>query len=771
MRLKMRVNDVLVWIVCAVFAFVGVVAAADAPTSKPDIKLTPLVEAVQSGPLEVARQLLDAGADVSEPSSNGQTPLGAAAAGGNVAMIRLLVERGANVELAVPPTFVPLAQAARAGRIEAMDALIELGANVNGRNATGLVPLHSAAVRNQVEAIKLLLAKGAKVDARSERYQTPLMSAAGAGSMDAARLLLDNGADASENNGGGRSAVGMAAEKGSWDIVMLLLDRGAPVNAEMNHESSLTTFAAAQGKVSELKELFRRGAKVNPNESPLAKTVKNGHTATAALLIEHGAELPAHEFPEVLRRAADAGFGELALMLVRAQRRWDGLPPEGEQEREDALLTAATAGDVAAVTKVMQGPPLRRTDVLDAALRIAEKKSHADVLKLIRPAAEPAIIAARKLAEKNKALVNECMEPCRTERVAALLADGAQAAAYDDSSSAFSALFWASRCGNLDVVKMLLEHGAAVNFQRGARETPLRGAAGEGHVEVVKLLLSRGADPNLVDASGFAPLNTAAFNGKREVVDLLIAAKAYVDHARFEQVTPLMDAAERGHADVVRALLRAGANPNLKNESGATALSLAQANSKVEVVRLLEKAGVTAGGGRPPVDVITLIPKGMLGVRQWLDAGGNPNEMDPHLYATPLRHVIDMPGKMAEDERLAIAILLIERGADASQPGLLGSAIYARRDVAMLKLLVKHGADVNSARGWAGGYTPLLLAAEFGTAEQVKYLLDVGAEAGVRLHSGRTAIDLLQERRRPDPKVNELIESAVTAAGMRPVNR
>lgn len=47
--------------------------------------------------------------------------------------------------------------------------------------------------------------------------------------------------------------------------------------------------------------------------------------------------------------------------------------------------------------------------------------------------------------------------------------------------------------GHLEVMGLLLEHGALVNAQTSRGETPLWNAAGNGRAEAVRLLLQRGA--------------------------------------------------------------------------------------------------------------------------------------------------------------------------------------------------------------------------------------------------------------------------------------
>ena len=56
-------------------------------------------------------------------------------------------------------------------------------------------------------------------------------------------------------------------------------------------------------------------------------------------------------------------------------------------------------------------------------------------------------------------------------------------------------LMTAARTGNLEAVKVLLDHGAYVNAKENYRgQTALMWAAAEHHAGVVKLLLDHGAD-------------------------------------------------------------------------------------------------------------------------------------------------------------------------------------------------------------------------------------------------------------------------------------
>ncbi len=58
-------------------------------------------------------------------------------------------------------------------------------------------------------------------------------------------------------------------------------------------------------------------------------------------------------------------------------------------------------------------------------------------------------------------------------------------------------LHHAARCGETEIVKLLLDAGADVHGTTPRGHTVLYCAGGHGHVEAVELLLSRGADPDV----------------------------------------------------------------------------------------------------------------------------------------------------------------------------------------------------------------------------------------------------------------------------------
>ncbi|AQZ15769.1 HOS4 (YIL112W) [Zygosaccharomyces parabailii] len=75
----------------------------------------------------------------------------------------------------------------------------------------------------------------------------------------------------------------------------------------------------------------------------------------------------------------------------------------------------------------------------------------------------------------------------------------------DQDNAGNTALHEAALNGHLEIVQLLIDHGADVNVQSYEmfKDTPLIDASANGHLRVVQLLLEHGADPLVCNAKGF----------------------------------------------------------------------------------------------------------------------------------------------------------------------------------------------------------------------------------------------------------------------------
>lgn len=245
------------------------------------------------------------------------------------------------------------------------------------------------------------------------------------------------------------------------------------------------------------------------------------------------------------------------------------------------------------------------------------------------------------------------------------------------TSDGISALGTAIYENYLEIVKLLLKHGAQVNDEDGGG-SPLIEAAGNGNVKIIRELVRYGAKVDPPGKSG-APLFSAVKNNNFWTVKALIEYKANVNAVDDMQETPLHKACVKsGDYEIVKLLVDAKANVNAKNSKGWTPLSVAMLVGRDYIY--MPRVGYY-------IDKRKITPL--------LDAGAEVNAVNNH------------------------------------QQTALHLAVW---DPDALQLLLQHKADVNAAD--ENGTTPLMAALEEDEPEPlaVKYLLDAKADVNVKLN-------------------------------------
>jgi uncharacterized protein len=99
--------------------------------------------------LEVARQLIAAGAEVNVADNLGRTPLSVAAETGDAELVSILLQAGAKVEGSGKYSATPLCVAAQRGFVEVIKVLMVAHANPNVKNTKGETPLEMASEADQ----------------------------------------------------------------------------------------------------------------------------------------------------------------------------------------------------------------------------------------------------------------------------------------------------------------------------------------------------------------------------------------------------------------------------------------------------------------------------------------------------------------------------------------------------------------------------------------------------------------------------------------------
>lgn len=167
---------------------------------------TQLHYAAEKGKYNIAKALIEKGADVNIKDNIDWTPLHHAASNGKAAVAKLLIEHGANVNAKGGIEVVsgrkrnetPLHEASRYNHIEIVKVLVEHGANINEKNFEKITPLHEAVKHYESEKmVEYLISKGAEINAicKDSDCPTPFFYGVPYHNLKTLELLIKNGAD------------------------------------------------------------------------------------------------------------------------------------------------------------------------------------------------------------------------------------------------------------------------------------------------------------------------------------------------------------------------------------------------------------------------------------------------------------------------------------------------------------------------------------------------------------------------------------------------
>ena len=142
----------------------------------------------------------------------------------------------------------------------------------------------------------------------------------------------------------------------------------------------------------------------------------------------------------------------------------------------------------------------------------------------------------------------------------------------------------------VDIAKYIIDKGADVNqVTTGEGNSALQYAGKVGNEELIEMLLEAGATGN---KENDAALVCAASKGNFEMVRSLLDVRANVNSRRENGYTALRLARGPRKLDIMKLLLEKGADPNIKDEVGCmTALQDARMSGNRKLAELLLEAG------------------------------------------------------------------------------------------------------------------------------------------------------------------------------------
>src|SRR5580698_8049872 len=438
-----------------------------------------------------------------------------------------------------------------------------------------------------------------------------LVEAIKTGDKATALTLLQQKADVNAPEPDGTTAIAWAVRQDDLEMADRLIRAGADVKAANRYGVTPLSLACINGNAPMIEKLRKGGADANApgpeDETPLMTVARTGSVPAAKVLLAHGAKVDARE----------SWHGETALMWAAAQK---------HPEMMRTLI--ASGADMNALSTVVKWDRQTTAEPREKWLPLG------GFSPLMFAAREGSVDCAKILADKGanlnladpdgitpmvNAIINGHYD------VAGFLVDkGADPNLADKSGRA--ALYAAvdmhtmpasnrpspNESGNemssLDLIKLLIAHGASVNMQLKAQQpyrtkvdrgndtmlttgtTPILRAAKAGDTVVIALLLEKGADPKLTTRNGVNPVMAAAGLGTNESdavgrrkteqeaidsIELCLKAGVNVNAVDSKGQTALHGAAQKGWNQVVQYLADHGAKLNAKDQKGLTPVDAA----------------------------------------------------------------------------------------------------------------------------------------------------------------------------------------------------
>lgn len=439
-----------------------------------------------------------------------------------------------------------LVEALKAGDTTTALTLLQKRVDVNTPEADGTTPLHWAVRMNNLDLVNRLLRAGANPKAANRYDVTPMQLACLNGSPEAVGRLLEAGESANATGPYGETALMVCARAGNPEAAKVLITHGAAVDAvESWRGQTALMWATAERHPEMMKLLIAAGADVNAR-SALQHWERQRTLEPRDKWLPEGGLTP-------LLFAAREGCAECAKVLLDAKADVNVV----DADQQSGLILALINGqyDVAAVL-IDRGIDVNMPDKVGRTALYAAVDDHT-------------------MPSSNRPAPREID----------------------------------NRLTSLDVIRMLLDHGARVDAPLraqipyrtkldrggdgalGVGTTPLIRAAKAGDVTAINLLLEHGANARTTTRNGVSGIMMAAnVNAKEEdmtgrnktekdaieTIRLLVAAGADVKSAETQGRTALHGAAQWGLNEVVRFLQSQGADINAADRRGLTPLDYAE---------------------------------------------------------------------------------------------------------------------------------------------------------------------------------------------------
>jgi ankyrin repeat protein len=499
----------------------------------------PIIDAIFDNSLSRLKQLLgDNKKKINqELSSAFYTPLHYASYNGKLQIAKYLIENGADINVQTLDLYTPLHFAIKYGHVNLAKYLIEQGADINLQTYKKEAAIHISIAKGLYSLSKLLIDKGADLTMSAE-HGTPLHYAEMYGDLKIAKHLIKNGSDINAFDDNKDTVLHNAIYKEyKLEFVRLFLKYGADINLKNKYGDMAIDIAIKQGNTEGLK-LLNHYLKIKPGlELNLSKST---------IIIN-------------LNDIEGNGFEKTSLSSELK------FSPSKDDKGDTSLHLAAQEGNINKVQILLdQGVSINIADKNgNTPLHIAACNNDIEIAEVL--ITKGANINIRNHEGSTPLHLTAGIRNDDAEMVLLLLKYGADYTIIDNEGNTIfhKAVIYKS----YNVIDILIRQKLDINIHNLSASTPLHSSTAFFDLKVYKLLIENGANINAQNYLGNTALHDFLLNEYSRtrypaLFLLLLKDGINLNLTNREGKTALMIAEEKGDKRIINILRRTLFNPN-----------------------------------------------------------------------------------------------------------------------------------------------------------------------------------------------------------------